>query len=340
MKKEKQDNLLESQKIVKNLTGHFESDKKLLIRGIESLRAKNAAFEEVKMLGIALYKLLLDNGLNESDVINQDRLYNKIDGFVYNNQETTALDILTVLDAISPYEKFDGKNVRVYCFENQIEARIFEEDGVVVRDFSWLESPRPNLLATKAKIYLDMGKNTEALAAVKEILEINPVSFTAHLLEAQVYREKNPKKFKEILKRAAQYAYTPQHFVQLFQNYYHYYLTKEDYVTAYAVLSAVKIYEVNDGLLDELEALKQKMNRTVVTPFKVPSAEQIMQILEKENIEVQISVKNYAILIELYKTQFETQENKALIKKLAEYIQGFAGQEDVLKIIEKKLKNK
>ena len=337
MKKQKQEQLSESQKIIKSLTGHFESDRKMLIKGIESLRAKNANFEEVRLLGIALYKLLLDNGLNESDVINPDRLYNKIDGFVYNNQATTALDILEVLDAISPYQKFEDK-MRVYCFENQIEASIFENDGVVVRDFAWLESPRPNLLATKAKILLDMGKNLDAIVAVKAILEINPISFTAHLLEAQVHRAKNPKKFKETLARAAKYAYKPNQFVQLFYNYYNYYLDKEDFVTAYAVLTAVKIYEVTDELLDELEALKQKMSRTVVTPFKVPSAEQMMEIFKRENIEIQISKANFATLLQLYENLFESQENKPLLKELAGYIQGFAAEENIIKIIEKKLK--
>lgn len=337
MKKEKTAEITESVKIIKSLSGHFESDRKILLSGIEKLRQKNADYEELKLLGIALYKLLLDNGLNESDVINPDRLYNKIDGFVYNNQETTALDILEVLDAITPYQKADGKT-RIYCFENEIEAKIFENDGFVAREYAYLESPRPNLLATKAKIFLDMGKPMDALVEVKKILDINPVSFTAHLMEAEVQRHKNPKKFKEAVSRAVKYAYMPEHFIQIFRQYYNYYLDKEDYVTAYAVLSAVKIYDVNEALLAELEELKQKMSRTVVTPFKVPTAEQMMRIYDRENIEVQISNENYAVLIELYEKHFLAQDNKPLLLKLAQYIQGFAGEADVIKIIEKRLK--
>ena len=139
--------------------------------------------------------------------------------------------------------------------------------------------------------------------------------------------------------RAWEYAYTPDQFVQFFINLYTYYVAKEDLVTAYAVLSAVKIYENSDELLDELAAVRQKMSRTVVTPFKVPTAEQIMIILQREGIDVQISTRNYGILIDLYQTHFLAQDDKDFMKEIATYIQAFAGQEDIIKIIEKKLKN-
>ena len=137
--------------------------------------------------------------------------------------------------------------------------------------------------------------------------------------------------------RAWEYAYTPDQFVQFFINLYTYYVAKEDLVTAYAVLSAIKIYENADELLDELDKVKQKMGRTVVTPFKVPTAEQILLILQREEIPVQITDQNYDILISLYEQYFHAQ-NKQKMREIAPFIQGFAGQEDIIKIIEKRLK--
>ena len=337
--KNTQTNLSPSEKILKKLSGHFESDKKILIEGIHSLRANNAPSAECKILGIALYKLLLDNGLNESDVINTSRLLEKVDGFLYNNQIETALAILEVLDAIQPFKKTDEDGYRVYCFNNEIEAKIFEADGVITKTITWLPSLRPTLLAQKAKIYLENNQPRLAESAINELLEINPVSFTAHILQANLHKQKNPKKFRQLVMRAWEYAYTPDHFVQFFVNLYTYYVAKEDLVTAYAVLSAVKIYENTDELLAELDSIRQKMGRTVVTPFKVPTAEQIMVILQREGIDVQISTRNYGILINLYEQHFLAQDDKDFMKEIATYIQGFAGQEDIIKIIQKKLKN-
>lgn len=329
-----------AEKVLEKLSGHFEIDRKLLISSIKDFRKRNVHTQYCQVLGVELYKLLLENGLNESDVINVDRLIDKIDGFLYNNQIETALDVLEVIDAVQPFQKIDPNGNKVYCFENQIEANIFEIDGIITKDISWIESARPNLLARKAKILLDNNKTFDALDVVADLLEINPVSFEGHILKAQCYREKNPKRFKEYLQMAYRYAYKPTHFVQMFVNFYNYYADKEDWVTAYAVLSAVKVYEVNDDLLGDLERLKEKMTRTVVTPFKVPTPEQIMVILEREKIEIHIKDQNYRILIDLYEQLFMSQDNKVFMKEIAEYIQGFAGQEDILKIIEKRLKSK
>lgn len=338
MKKQALPEKNETQKVLEKLTGHFETDRKLLLGAIKDFRKKNTNMVHTQNMGIELYKLLLENGLNESDVINVDRLLDKIDGFLYNDQTQMALDVLEVIDAVQPFQKIDPNGNKVYCFQNQIEAKIFEIDGIITKDISWIESARPNLLARKAKILLETGKPTDALMVVDEMLTINPVSFEAYILKAQCHREKNPKKFKEYLQTAFKYAYSPSHFVQMFVNFYNYYADKEDWVTAYAVLSAVKVYEVNDDLLDDLERLKEKMTRTVVTPFRVPTAEQILIILEREGIEIHIKDENYKILIDLYEQLFMSQEDKVFMKEVAEYIQGFAGQEDILKIIEKRLK--
>ena len=339
MKKQTPPDLSPSEKILKKLSGHFESDKKTLIDGIHSLRANNAPSVECKILGIALYKLLLDNGLNESDVINTSRLLEKVDGFLYNNQTDTALAILEVLDAIQLFKKTDEDGYRVYCFNNEIEAKIFEADGVITKTITWLPSLRPTLLAQKAKIYLENNQPRHAESTINELLEINPVSFTGHILQANLYKEKNPKKFRQLVMRAWEYAYTPDHFVQFFVNLYTFYVAKEDLVTAYAVLNAVNIYENSEELNDELAAVRQKMGRTVVTPFKVPTAEQVLMILQREGIDVQISPRNYGILIDIYQQHFSAQDDKEFMKEVATYIQGFAGQEDIIKIIQKKLKN-
>lgn len=338
MKKQALPEKNETEKVLEKLSGHFQIDRKILLSAIKDFRRKNAPSVHCQNLGIQLYKLLLENGLNESDVINVDRLLDKIDGFLYNSQIDMALDVLTVIDAVQPFQKTDPNGNRVYCFENNIEAEIFKIDGIITKDISWIESARPNLLARKAKILIDNNKVGDALDVLAELLEVNPVNFEAHILKAQCYREKNPKKFKEYILGAYKYAFSPSHFVQMFVNLYNYYADKEDWVTAYAVLSAVKVYEVNDDLLQDLENLKEKMTRTVVTPFKVPTPEQIMMILEREGIQIHIKDENYYILIDLYEKLFMSQENKAFMKEIAEYIQGFAGQEDILKIIEKRLK--
>ena len=158
--------------VLEKMSGYFEIDRKLLLGAIKDFRKKNVHTNYCQTLGIELYKLLLENGLNESDVINIDRLIDKLDGFLYNNQTQTALDVLEVIDAVQPFQKIDPNGNKVYCFENQVEAKIFQIDGIITKDISWLESARPNLLARKAKILLDNNKTYDALDVVAELLEI------------------------------------------------------------------------------------------------------------------------------------------------------------------------
>lgn len=327
-----------SEKILAGLSGHFELDKKTLISSIHALRAKNAPAEECKALGAALYRLLLDNGLNESDVINSTRLYEKLDGFVFNDQPEVALAILEVLDAVTPYQRIDKDGYRVYCFQNEIEAEIFKQDGIVVKTISWLPNLRTVYLAKKARILIDNNRTDEANDTVKELIELNPVSFEAHVLLGQTYRKKKPAKFRQELLRAMEYAYTPTQFIELFSNLYDFYADKQDWISAYAVLSAIKLYDVSEPVFAQIEELRQKMKRTVVTAFKEPSAEQILRILEKEGIDVQISARNYSILLDVYEKYFLQKTNPAFMKIVAEFIQGFAGEEDIIKIVQKRIR--
>lgn len=115
----------ESDKIIAKLTGQEHSDKELLISSIHRLRNRKGFDNDIKVLGKQLYKILLENGLNESEVINASRLLSKIDGFIYQKKYDIALDILEVLDSMEFGALIDEKGERVYYLNNLIEAAFF-----------------------------------------------------------------------------------------------------------------------------------------------------------------------------------------------------------------------
>lgn len=341
MKKTEQQSLGEAEKVIKSLTGQVGVDKKTIINAVASFRQKNIEPQESIILGHKLFQILLENGLNESDVINPDRLLGKVDGFIYEGKVDTAIEILEVLDAIEYYQKFNSKGQRIYYVTNEIEAEILGDKILndKIQNLAYTTSARPIFNNYKASIFLEMKKLKEAKNAINIVLDMNPINFDAHMLNALLVRETNLKKFKQLLFESWKCAYTKEQLITFYKNLAYYYEKVRDLPTAYGVLSAIKVFGDKEIVENELTRLQVEMNKTAVSPYQIPDADQIMRLMKKENIAFTIPSANFALMCYLYESHFANDDEMELREILKKNIVDFADNKNIIEELEHRAKD-
>lgn len=288
--------------ILNKLTGHESADKKLLISAIQNLRSKKNKNEDIIKLGRKLYEILLENGLNESEIINPIRLLDKVDGMIYQKQYEQALEILEVLDSQEPYLPFDEKGEKVYYLNNFFEASILWQLVLnpVPEKLNWTISPRNIYLIKKAQIMLTLGSLKESEKIASEILKFNPVSFDANLILADIYKKTNSEKFKRYLFKAYEVCYNTSDLKMFLQRLSTYYETKKDFLTAYAVLYVISFFDSITLVEKELERLAIEINKNRIDNFKSLSVDEINRIMAREKIPFYVKSEIFKLICEMY----------------------------------------
>lgn len=339
MKKQKEISVSPAEKVLASLTGYVASDKKLLISSIHSFRENNVSAEESAKLGVKLYSILLENGLNESDVINPTRLLGKIDGFVYSGKEETAIEILEVLDAIEYYQKYDAKGQQIYYVTNEIEAQILAQNiNTKTGNIVWRASLRPTYLNILTNIYLSQNNIKEAQRVNKTALTINPCSFDANLVLAVIYQKISPKKFKDQIVSTWKYAYSKEDMAEWLSLLAEYYEEKKDLTTAYAMTNMKLLYEDEELVNNELAYLENEITKTIISPYKVPTPSEVLNIFEKERLEHAIPVENFKILCDLYVEKIIEDAEPDVLNTFKNGILDFADSKEIIKELQDKAK--
>ena len=336
-------NISPSDKVLNSLTGYVAADKKTLISAIHNFRDNNVDSAECEKLGKKLYEILLENGLNESDIINPLRLWGKLDGFVYGDKPETAIEILEVLDAIEFYQKHDPNGNPAFYVNNEVEAKILVNNyrNPKIKNISWMQSARPIYLNALTNISLAIGNIKEAKYYNQKALELNPFQFEANLLAVRIEKKGKARKIKEGLLKCWKFTYNRPQLAEFFRELSEFYKEKNDLTTAYAVLAmrlAVDDYEI---ALQDLNDLKHEIEKMVVSPHFVPSLDECFKILEKENIKYNIPAENFGILLDLYEEYYKKDKSNKILEGLKEIILDFAKDPEILtKIHQKHKKNK
>ena len=309
--------LSEGQKIVKGLTGQVGVDKETLISSIHRLRKNGAPMGDVALLGLALYKILIENGLNESDVVNPDRLLSKVDAFVYEGKFEKALEILEVLDALELYEAPANLEDKVYYVATVIEADIiFHEEFKTKKEEAYILSRRPHYLNLKTDIYMQMGRKQDAERAIAETLELNPCNFDALLLKARLLKDKSLEKFKKAIFDTYETIYTKQQMIAFYFNLAEYYEKKKDFYGAYLTLLQIRQYEDESLISADLARLETEMNKTALSRFVKPTKDEIKTFCQNEKIPTTLPDKNLIILAVRYKDDNLDPDEKVVVKKI------------------------
>ena len=310
--------LSEGQKIVAGLSGQVGVDKERLISSIHRLR-KNGNMADVALLGLSLYKILIENGLNESDVVNPDRLLSKVDAFVYDGKFEKALEILEVLDSLELYESPNNLEQKVYYVSTIIEADIiFDKEFKTKKEETFILSRRPHYLNLKADIYLQMGKKQDAEKTIQEVLVLNPCNFDALLLKARLLKDKSLEKFRKVLFECYEVAYTKQQMIAFYFNLSEYYEKKNDFYGAYLTLTQIRQYEDESIIAGDLARLETEMNKTALSRFVKPTKDEIKTFCQNEKIPTSMLDDNIIILALRYKDKDLDKEEKAVVKKIVE----------------------
>ena len=332
----------EYEKVMSSLTGGFRTDKELIINAINSLRYKGDYNVDISKLGQHLYKILLDNGLNESDIINFERLTNKIDVYLYEKQYQQAIEIIEVLDSQLFFLQKDGNNEKIYFLRNPIELAILSLE-ILKKDqneINFFISQHSQLLVLKAHLYFLQKNYKEAEILLNQILSMNPVCFEAYLELANVYFENKSKnkfdKIRKYLEDAYNVCYQPQNLVDYLLVMSKLYEEKKDYLTAYACLTCVGLFENPLAIQSNFNHLKIEINKSQTTNFNGLTMDEAKRILNREKIPYLIKDNIISIVLEAYKTILVYDFNNIpLINMCKEIIENLVVKSpDVLKEIE------
>lgn len=292
----------EAEKIIGKLTGIEGTDKKLLISAIQRLRTKKNFDKDIIKLGRKLYEILLENGLNESEIINPIRLLDKIDGLLYQKQHDRALEIVEVLDSTEPCPPLDEKGEKVYYLNNLFEAGILWQLTLnpAPEKLNWTISPRNVYLKTKMQILFTLGNLKESEKIANEILRFNPVSFDANIILARIYKKNNAEKFKKYLFDAYNVCYNTSDLKIFLKEISAYYEMKKDFITSYAVLYVISFFDNISLVRNELERLTTEINKTRIDKFKPLKIDEVNRIMTREKIPFYIREEIFKLICEIY----------------------------------------
>ncbi|MDD4816163.1 MAG: hypothetical protein PHQ62_03405 [Clostridia bacterium] len=314
----------ESEKIIKLLTGQVGVDKKLLISFIAKLRNSKTDFnEDIKILGQKLYKILLDNGLNESEIINKTRLLDKVEAYIYEKQYEQALELLEVLDSQELFVPYDKNGQKVYYVSNIIEAGIISNIvfNEKVKDINWSQTTRNIYLNFKIQIFLEQGKTKDAQQTINNVLFFNPANFGANYFQAKFFKQTNLAKQKAQILKCYAVAFTTAHLIGFFELLSNFYEADKKYINAYFILNAIALFDNIELVSSDLERLEIEINKTAIERFKKPTSDQIFRFLKRENIPFAIKESTFNFICNTFTfVLIKDYENDLLIDFLKKYI--------------------
>ncbi len=294
---------MQAKKIFDKLTGGTVTDKAYLVDMITKYGRSEKDSEEVKKLGLKLYQILLDGGLNEKQEINKDRLLEKADNYIYAERYKDAIEVLKVLESLEDWKLVKDK-FPIYYFNNEIEVKKFSYLNPNL-DFIWKPSIKNEILTLLANAEINLKKIKEAKETLNFYKKINPVSLSSFMIEAKLEKEKNLEKFKNILLDAFNYAYTQTQFANIYKELSYYYEKKSEYEVSYCLLRAAVSF--SDSLEIEI-AQKKLFEKFKDLGIKLPTmtGEEVGQKLLSLNIPIKITEDMFTALCEGYVSYLES----------------------------------
>lgn len=127
-----------------------------------------------------------------------------------------------------------------------------------------------------------LGKNQEAISALKEAIYWNPVGSPCLLDLAELYKCENElDKMVETTKECLKYAYNKHYISKCYRNLGYYYIEKEEYDTAICLYVMANEYEESDQTVKELS----KIIAITGKKLKKPTSEEVKKRLEEKVIQ-------------------------------------------------------
>ena len=276
---------MNAQKILNTLSGVTITDKLILLKAIDKYGRNEKNTEEVKKIGLKLYEILVENGLNEKkDKFDKQRLLEKADNCIYVDKYDEGIEILKVLESQEDWSLKNNGN-KLYYFNNEIEAQKFSYLNPNLT-FCWKPSFKNEILALLINAEIKSNKIKEAKQSLKFLLSINPVSVVAKIFEARLEKNKKLETFNKILMSAFDFAYTKQQFAEIYKELCYYYVEKSDLETAYCLMRASVSF--SDSLEIEIEQ-KKLYEKFKELGIKIPE----MEAKEVENKLLSLNIPTY-----------------------------------------------
>ena len=291
----------EYEKVLNTLTGGVRVDKDLLISEIHKLREKGGHDEDIKNLGLKLYQILLENGLNESSILNKERLVSKIEVYRYEKRYDLALEIIEVLDSQEDFVERDGKEDIVY-FANTVEVEIYRARMEEDKEFVFGFSVREPLLSEKVSILYEQEKYREAEIIAAKMVKHYPLTFYGYyylaLINLRYKTNSSLKKAKIALANAKKNVYAKSNQFLFLRGLSKYFEIKKEFKKAYAVLVYAELYTKNPAILkNDFNRLANEINKIETERFVDMEFEEAKYLLKDEQDLLLLDSRNITIVL-------------------------------------------
>lgn len=230
-----------------------------------------------------------------------------------HDYETAKKNFIKYLDILE--KKFKGK--KVYSPSNGLEAHLISED----KDTLFTNYHLSDAYYYIGNILFEEDKLAEARKYLDYAIKWNPYDCRARFEEAETFKiSGNLLKFHELNEKAYDYLYHPEEYARYLRNLGYYYIEEKQYKLAQCIYLYSIQYDESKGteIWSELDYISS------ISEFKeLPTKPEVIETLDKNNINIFIPHKNISKIYELYEDMKEENDLKKLLKNLIDFYSEF-----------------
>lgn len=296
--------------IKRNLGENKDLNRKYLISQIEIYKTHEYSTEIIKEISRMIWECLTPEEQEEFERIVEDENPIKetlieAEFYIQNNDYETALEKLDSFLKTQPKLYENDKINEYHSFSNPLEELIFNEFIGCEKELRYIPDNQPleDLYYAYGFLLRNASRLDEAESALKEALEINPVSTKIILELCDIYRMRAPtfNKFYFYTMDALKYAYSGYELARIYRNLGFYYYEENNIELSIACYKNSLKYENDPFTSQRIEQLESKYNidldddaceelmsdkhiNTGVNPFIIENLKKLAVEYEQDNL--------------------------------------------------------
>lgn len=255
--------------IKRNLGENKDLNRKYLISQIEIYKTHEYSTEIIKEISRMIWECLTPEEQEEFERIVQEEnpikeILIEVEFYIQNNDYETALEKLDSFLKTHPKLYENDKINEYHSFSNPLEELIFNEFIGCQKELRYIPDNQPleDLYYAYGFLLRDASRLDEAETALKEALELNPVSTKIILELCDIYKMRTPtfNKFYFYTMDALKYAYSGYELARIYRNLGFYYYEEDNIELTIACYKHSLKYENDPFVKQRIEQLESNYN--------------------------------------------------------------------------------
>ena len=324
------------------LTGDPHHDISYLKEQCDKYKDDEYGKEILKACGRLIYKAIPDeekeefNDAYNSDLSKYEKKLEEIQFVQYQKNFDKALSLMEPL--IKDIEEMiangmfeDDKVSEFFCFDHPLEEVIYKNYNRSEKEVRHCDIPFASIYLQYGSLLIDLDRWEDAQKSLEKAREWNPVSTSIIFELCETYKHLNQLQlYLDTVKEVFQYCYEPETVARAYRNLGWYFVEKEMYDEAVAVLVMSLQYEKNDFVQSELFYIEQKSGKQIAQP----EIEDLKKIAEKYGFPVGAHTEVLSILYSIGIDAMK-HDNKEVAKYFLNLLFNLTDDEDIKALIDK-----